>query len=122
MWRLGAQPVFADILPDTFNIDPADVARKVTTRTKAIMPVHLFGQCADMDALRARRRRRSDHRRRGQAIGAEYRGQQAGSMGLMGCFSFYPTKNLGGWGDGGLITTNDADARREAADPARPWA
>jgi len=108
VWRLGAKPVFADLIPETFNIDPADVARKVTKRTKAIIPVHLFGQCADMDGIRAAAPGVPIIEDAAQAIGAEYRGQKAGSMGLLGCVSFYPTKNLGGWGDGGLITTNDA--------------
>jgi dTDP-4-amino-4,6-dideoxygalactose transaminase len=106
--RLGATPVFADIVPRTFNIDPTDVARKVTQRTKAIMPVHLFGQCADMDALAAAAPGVPIIEDAAQSIGAEYRGVRAGSMGRVGCFSFYPTKNLGGWGDGGMMTTNDA--------------
>jgi dTDP-4-amino-4,6-dideoxygalactose transaminase len=107
--RLGATPVFADIVPETFNIDAADVARKVTRRTKAVMPVHLFGQCADMDALAAAAPGVPVVEDACQAIGAEYRGARAGALGLMGCFSFYPTKNLGGWGDGGLITTSDGE-------------
>jgi dTDP-4-amino-4,6-dideoxygalactose transaminase len=106
--RLGATPVFADILPDTFNIDPADVARKVTKRTKAIIPVYLFGQCADMEALAAAAPGVPLVEDACQAIGAEYRGAKAGAIGAIGAFSFYPTKNLGGWGDGGLMTTNDA--------------
>jgi dTDP-4-amino-4,6-dideoxygalactose transaminase len=104
--------VFADILPDTFNLDPADVLYKLTTSTKAIIPVHLFGQCAQMDELR-----QVATAARGipiiedacQAIGAEYRGRKAGTLGTAAAFSFYPTKNLGGFGDGGLITTNDAE-------------
>jgi dTDP-4-amino-4,6-dideoxygalactose transaminase len=112
VWRLGARPVFADIRPDTFNIDPADVMYKLSTATKAIIPVHLFGQCAEMDQLG-----QIVSAARGipiiedacQAIGAEYIGRRAGSMGATGAFSFYPTKNLGGFGDGGLITTNDGD-------------
>ena len=108
--RLGAKPVFADILPDTLNLDPTDVARKITPATKAILPVHLFGQCADMSALGE-----IAHAAGGipiiedaaQAIGAEYQGRRAGSLGTLGCFSFYPTKNLGGFGDGGMLTTND---------------
>ncbi len=108
VWRLGARPVFADILPGTFNIDPADVARKVTPATKAVMPVHLFGQCVEMDALREAAAGAPVIEDAAQAIGAEYRGQKAGSIGLMGCLSYYPTKNLGAWGDAGLITTNDA--------------
>jgi dTDP-4-amino-4,6-dideoxygalactose transaminase len=108
VWRLGARPVFADILPGTLNIDPADVARKITKATKAIMPVHLFGQCADMDALRAASGELPIIEDAAQSIGAEYRGVKAGAIGAMGCFSYYPTKNLGAWGDAGLITTNDA--------------
>jgi dTDP-4-amino-4,6-dideoxygalactose transaminase len=112
VWRLGAKPVFADIRPDTFNLDPADVMYKLSTATKAIIPVHLFGQCADMDELD-----QIVSAARGipviedacQAIGAEYRGRRAGSMGTTGAFSFYPTKNLGGFGDGGLITTSDGE-------------
>src|SRR5262245_1098406 len=112
VWRLGAKPVFADIRPDSFNLDPADVVYKLSTATKAIIPVDLFGQCAEMDELR-----QIATAARGipiiedacQAIGAEYKGQRAGSFGRMSCFSFYPTKNLGGFGDGGLITTNDAE-------------
>jgi dTDP-4-amino-4,6-dideoxygalactose transaminase len=111
VWRLGAKPVFADIVPETFNLDPADVVYKITTDTKAIIPVHLFGQCAAMNEIQ-----QIANAARGipiiedacQAIGAEYKGARAGSMSIAGCFSFYPTKNLGGFGDGGLITTNDA--------------
>ncbi|TWU30116.1 DegT/DnrJ/EryC1/StrS family aminotransferase [Bythopirellula polymerisocia] len=108
--RLGATPVFADILPSTFNIDPGDVARKISSRTKAILPVHLFGQCADMKALQEIAIDAGNLpviEDAAQAIGAEFDGRRAGSMGTMGCFSFYPTKNLGGIGDGGMITTND---------------
>jgi dTDP-4-amino-4,6-dideoxygalactose transaminase len=112
VWRLGARPVFVDILPETLNLDPADVVGKITTATKAIIPVHLFGQCARMDELRA-----IASAARGipiiedacQAIGAEFHEQRAGSLGTMGCLSFYPTKNLGGFGDGGMITTNDGE-------------
>ncbi|QDT70505.1 Aminotransferase [Planctomycetes bacterium MalM25] len=109
--RLGATPVFADILPDTFNIDPQDVARRVTPATKAILPVHLFGQSADMAALQAVA---DEHglpivEDAAQAIGASYHGQPIGSIGKFGCISFYPTKNLGGMGDGGMITTNDGE-------------
>jgi dTDP-4-amino-4,6-dideoxygalactose transaminase len=110
VWRLGAKPVFADIKPDTFNLDPADVLYKISTATKAIIPVHLFGQCAEMDEIR-----QIATAARGipiiedscQAIGSEYRGVRTGSLGTAACFSFYPTKNLGGFGDGGLITTDD---------------
>jgi dTDP-4-amino-4,6-dideoxygalactose transaminase len=109
--RLGATPVFADILPDTFNIDPADIARRITPATKAIIPVHLFGQSADMDAINAIA---ADHgltviEDAAQAIGATYQGQPIGSLGRIGCISSYPTKNLGGMGDGGMITTNDPE-------------
>jgi dTDP-4-amino-4,6-dideoxygalactose transaminase len=112
VWRLGARPVFADIRPDTFNLDPADVLYKMSTATKAIIPVHLFGQCAEMDELRqvvSAARNVPMIEDACQAIGARYKGQRAGSMGVLGTFSFYPTKNLGGCGDGGLITTNDAE-------------
>jgi dTDP-4-amino-4,6-dideoxygalactose transaminase len=110
--RLGATPVFADIVPETFNIDPADIARKVTARTKAIMPVHLFGQCADMGAINtiARENGRIPVVEDAcQAIGAEADHRRAGALGRLGCFSFYPTKNLGGMGDGGLITTDNTE-------------
>ena len=108
--RLGARPVFVDIDPDNYNIDVRKVAAAVTPRTKAILPVHLFGQMADMDPIMAIAR---EHRLvvvedAAQAIGAEDRGRRAGSIGQYGCFSFFPSKNLGGFGDGGLVTTNDA--------------
>lgn len=112
VWRLGARPVFVDIDPATFNISPGEVIGKITKNTKAIIPVHLFGQCAAMDELK-----QVASAARGipiiedacQAIGSEHRGRRAGSMGAFGCLSFYPTKNLGGFGDGGMITTNDAE-------------
>lgn len=107
VWRLGAKPVFADILPETFNVDPADVARKITPATKAILPVHLFGQCADIQALAEIAGEIPIIEDAAQAIGAEYEGKKSGSLGTLGCFSFYPTKNLGGFGDGGIITTDD---------------
>ena len=106
--RLGATPVFADVRSDTLNLDPQDVARKLTKRTKAVIPVHLFGQCCEMDALRDAADGAPLVEDACQAIGAEYRGRRAGALGLAGCFSFYPTKNLGGFGDGGLVTTDDA--------------
>lgn len=107
--RLGARPAFADIDPGTFNISPQAVERLVGPATKAILPVHLFGQCADMDALGriAQSAGIPIVEDCAQAIGAEFAGRRAGSMGQTGCFSFYPTKNLGGAGDGGMITTND---------------
>lgn len=111
VWRLGAQPVFADIDPTSFNIDPCDIARKITPATKAIIPVHLFGQCADMDPILelARRHNLSVIEDAAQAIGASYHGRPAGSMGDIGCLSFYPTKNLGAFGDGGMITTQSVE-------------
>lgn len=109
VWRLGATPVFADILPETFNLDPTDVAKKITPATKAILPVHLFGQCVDMEGLAEVCGEIPIIEDAAQAIGALFQGKRAGSLGLMGCFSFYPTKNLGGFGDGGMITTDDAE-------------
>lgn len=108
--RLGARPVFVDIDPDTFNMDPRHTAACVSSATKAIIPVHLFGQCAEMEAIRsiARQHHLAVIEDAAQAIGAEYRGIRAGALGEMACLSFYPTKNLGGFGDGGLLTTNDA--------------
>lgn len=108
--RLGAIPVFADIDPETYNIDPASVAANVTSRTKAIIPVHLFGQCARMDQLCAiaERHNLTVIEDAAQAIGAAYAGKPAGSWGAMGCLSFYPTKNLGGIGDGGMMVCQDA--------------
>ncbi len=108
--RLGARPVFVDIDPATFNLNPALVEKLITPHTKAIIPVHLFGQCADMDALSAVVRRHGLYviEDACQAIGAEFNGRRAGSLGAIGCFSFYPTKNLGGFGDGGLLTATAA--------------
>lgn len=107
--RLRARPVFADIDPETYNIDPLIVRRLVNRNTKAIIPVHLFGQCAAMNAIC--RIGRSDSvpviEDAAQSIGAEFDHQRAGSIGDMGCLSFYPTKNLGGAGDGGMLTTSD---------------
>jgi dTDP-4-amino-4,6-dideoxygalactose transaminase len=107
--RLGAKPVFVDIQPDTFNIDPALIEQAITPRTKAIIPVHLFGQCADMSAINeiAKRKKIYVIEDACQAIGAVQQGNRAGVLGDTGCFSFFPSKNLGGFGDGGLITTND---------------
>jgi dTDP-4-amino-4,6-dideoxygalactose transaminase len=108
--RAGARPVFVDIDPRTYNIDSALIAKAVTKKTKAIMPVHLFGQTAEMDAILeiARAHKLAVIEDAAQAIGATYKGRKAGSMGTVGCFSFFPSKNLGGAGDGGMITTNDA--------------
>ncbi len=107
--RLGATPVFVDIDPVTYNLDTAQIEAAITARTKAIEPVHLYGQCADMAALReiAGRHKIPLVEDAAQAIGAEEDGVQAGAIGEIGCFSFYPSKNLGGMGDGGFITTND---------------
>ncbi len=107
--RLGAKPVFVDICPDTFNMDPSLLERAITSRTKAIIPVHLFGQCADMEAINSIVEQRSLGviEDACQAIGAARHGVRAGALGDAGCFSFFPTKNLGGFGDGGLVTTND---------------
>lgn len=107
--RLGAIPVFVDIERDTYNINPALIEQAITQRTKAIMPVHLFGQCAEMGAINAiaARHNLSVIEDAAQAIGAEDAGRRAGSLGAIGCLSFYPTKNLGGAGDGGMLTTND---------------
>lgn len=109
VWRVGAQPVFVDIDPDTFNLDPKQVEASITRATRAIIPVHLFGQCAEMDTLCDIARRYDLHmvEDAAQSIGAAYRGRPAGSWGHVGCFSFYPTKNLGGMGDGGMLTTTD---------------
>ena len=108
--RLGAVPVFVDIDPVTYNLDAAQVEAKITSKTRAIEPVHLYGQCSDMAALRevAERHGVPLVEDAAQAIGAEEDGVQAGSIGAIGCFSFYPSKNLGGMGDGGFVTTNDA--------------
>ncbi len=109
--RLGAVPVFVDIDPRTYNIDAGGIEAAVTDRTKAIIPVHLYGQCADMDAIMeiAERRGIVVIEDAAQAIGAEYKGRRAGSIGHTGCFSFFPSKNLGGYGDGGIVTTNDEE-------------
>jgi len=107
--RTGAIPVFVDILPDTYNIDPQAIEAAVTSKTRAIMPVHIFGQCADMDPIWriATRHGLSIIEDACQAIGATYNGRRAGVLGRTGCFSFFPTKNLGAAGDGGIVTTDD---------------
>lgn len=107
--RVGARPVFADIDPVSYNLDPSRVEAVVTPRTKAVIPVHLYGQTADMDPIMeiAKRRNLVVIEDGAQALGAEYKGRRAGSIGRYGCFSFFPSKNLGGAGDGGLVTTND---------------
>jgi len=125
--RLGARPVFVDVDEQTYNLNPSLVADAITERTKAIVPVHLYGQCAEMDPLielagsggpaasvsePARQRGIPIIEDAAQAIGAEDHGRRAGSMGTIGCFSFYPSKNLGGAGDGGMLVTNDLDHAR----------
>ena len=109
VWRAGARPVFADIEPRTYNLDPARIEAAITERTRAIMPVHLYGQMAGMDAIGeiAARHGLAVIEDAAQAIGAELDGRRAGSLGRVGCFSFYPTKNLGGAGDGGMLSTQD---------------
>lgn len=110
--RLNARPIFVDIDPKTWNIDPHGVESAITERTKAIVPVHLFGQSADMDALMAVAAKQGIPviEDAAQAIGTQYSdGRRVGGIGLAGCFSFFPSKNLGGFGDGGLLTTNDSD-------------
>jgi dTDP-4-amino-4,6-dideoxygalactose transaminase len=113
--RLGATPVFVDIDPATFNADPSAIRRALTPRTRAILPVHLYGLCADMDAILATAAEAGVPviEDAAQAIDARDRGRTAGTMGVMGCFSFFPSKNLGAFGDGGLITTQDASLAAE---------
>jgi dTDP-4-amino-4,6-dideoxygalactose transaminase len=113
--RVGATPVFVDIDPVTFNLEPAAVRAALTPRTRAIMPVHLYGLCADMDPVMAAAREHGIAviEDAAQAIGSTYKKRQAGSIGTIGCFSFFPSKNLGAFGDGGLVTTNDAALAHE---------
>ncbi|HUK91613.1 MAG TPA: DegT/DnrJ/EryC1/StrS family aminotransferase [Blastocatellia bacterium] len=113
--RLGAKPVFVDIDPGAFNIDPAGIEPVITARTRAILPVHLFGQCAEMEPINttAERHGVAVIEDAAQAIGSQYHGRRAGTLGLMATFSFYPTKNLGGAGDGGMLTTSDEAISRK---------
>jgi dTDP-4-amino-4,6-dideoxygalactose transaminase len=106
--RIGARPLFVDVEPDSYNIDPAGIEEIITEKTRAIIPVHLFGQLAGMEAITeiAQRHNLAVIEDAAQAIGASRNGTLAGNFGDCGCFSFYPTKNLGGFGDGGLVTTN----------------
>lgn len=104
----GAVPVFADVQPDTFNLDPSQVAAAVTARTKAIIPVHMYGMCADVDAIRAVAPGIPILEDAAHAQGADLRGRRAGSLGNIAAFSFYPTKVMGALGDGGIVTTGDA--------------
>jgi dTDP-4-amino-4,6-dideoxygalactose transaminase len=109
--RAGARPVFADIDPATYNLDPLQVENKITERTRAILPVHLFGQCTDMDPLWhiTERHNVAIIEDAAQAIGAEYHGKRTGTLGAIACFSFYPSKNLGAMGDAGMVVTSDPD-------------
>jgi len=117
VWRAGARPVFVDIERDTFNIAPARIEAAITARTRAIIPVHLYGQMAEMPAIMevAARGGLLVIEDAAQAIGASQSGRKAGTIGNAGCLSFYPTKNLGGAGDGGMILTNDAELARQLA-------
>ena len=107
----GARPVFVDVEPESCNIDPGLIEKAITGRTRAIMPIHLYGQPADMDPILeiARRHDLTVIEDACQAHGAEYRGNKVGPLGHIGCFSFYPGKNLGAYGDGGMVVTNDPD-------------
>ncbi len=109
--RLGARPVFVDIDPVTYNINSNLIEEKISKKTKAIIPVHLYGQCADMKPILeiAGRHKIPVIEDAAQAIGAKYKGRMAGSLGTLGCLSFFPSKNLGGYGDGGMILTNDPE-------------
>jgi len=115
--RVGAKPVFVDIDPVTFNIRADLIEKAVTPKTKAIVPVHLFGQCADMKPILelAAARRLTVIEDAAQAIGAEYKGRRAGSMGEYGCFSFFPSKNLGAFGDGGMVVTSSSEKAERLA-------
>jgi dTDP-4-amino-4,6-dideoxygalactose transaminase len=118
----GATPVFVDVEPRSFTMDPAQLERAITARTKAILPVHLYGQMADMAAILAIANRHGIPviEDACQAHGAEYDGHRAGSMGLSGCFSFYPGKNLGAYGEGGAVVTSD-DAQAQKMRTLRDW-
>lgn len=109
--RLGATPVFVDIDPDTYNMAQEQIEKKITKKTKAIMPVHLYGQCADMDPIMqiAKKHNLKVVEDAAQAIGSKYKGKKAGTLGHFGCFSFFPSKNLGAAGDGGMVVTNDPE-------------
>ncbi len=117
IWRTGAKPVFVDIDPQTYNIDPDWIEGAVTSRTKVILPVHLYGQVADMEAIHdiADRHGLTVLEDAAQAIGAAYRGKRTGGLGRASAFSFYPSKNLGGFGDAGMVTTDDPNLARSVA-------
>lgn len=113
--QLGATPVFVDIDPDTYNLDVTKLEAAITSKTKAIIPVHIFGQPTDMDEIMEIANKYNLYvvEDACQAIGATYKGKKVGSIGNAGCFSFFPTKNLGGYGDGGIIVTNDEELARK---------
>jgi dTDP-4-amino-4,6-dideoxygalactose transaminase len=117
IWRAGARPVFVDIEPDTYNIDPSRIEEAITPRTRMILPVHLYGQTADMGPIQeiAERHNLDVLEDAAQAIGAAYHGRRAGVLGRVAAFSFYPSKNLGGFGDGGMMTTNEPELARQLA-------
>jgi dTDP-4-amino-4,6-dideoxygalactose transaminase len=117
IWRTGAKPVFVDIEPDTYNIDPAQIEAAVTSRTRAIIPVHLYGQMADMGPINqiAKRHNLFVLEDAAQAIGARYFEHPAGSLGDAGALSFYPSKNLGGFGDAGMMVTNETELGKSLA-------
>lgn len=116
--RLGATPVFVDIRLEDYNIDETQIESKITSRTRAIMPVHLFGQCVAMDEINAIAKKHDLPviEDAAQAVGAEYKGKRAGALAIMGAFSFFPSKNLGAFGDAGAVTTNDADVAQKLLD------
>ncbi len=117
IWRTGARPVFVDIEPDTYNIDPSRIEAVLTDRTRAIIPVHLYGQAADMDPILAIAQKRGLHvlEDAAQAIGAVYKNRTVGTLGHAAAFSFYPSKNLGGFGDAGMVTTPDEALAKQLA-------
>ena len=117
IWRTGAKPVFADIEPETYNLDPSKIEAAITPRTRAIIPVHLYGQAAAMDSINeiAARHGLTVLEDAAQAIGAAYHGERAGGLGHVAAFSFYPSKNLGGFGDAGMVTTADPDLAKRVA-------
>jgi dTDP-4-amino-4,6-dideoxygalactose transaminase len=117
IWRLGAKPVFVDVEPDTLNIDPALIEAAITPRTRVVIPVHLFGQSADMDPIVAVATRHglTVFEDAAQAIGASYHGRRAGTLGQAAAFSFYPSKNLGAFGDAGMVTTDDPGLAKQVA-------
>ncbi len=117
VWRTGAKPVFVDVEPDTYNIDPDRIEAAITSRTKAIIPVHLYGHCADMGPINAIAERHglAVVEDAAQAIGAGYQGRRAGTLGGSAAFSFYPSKNLGGFGDAGMVTTDDPALAKSVA-------